>query len=258
MGASRTIKALLVDMDGVLWRGETPLEENIRGLKRLQERGLCLCFVTNNATRSRRAFAERIRRLGLEVSPDRVVTSASYIAARLRRAGIRRVLPVGEEGLLEELQVQGILPVEADPEAVVVGMDRGLSYDKLRKALRAILSGALFVGTNPDRTYPEPDGLSPGAGALLGFLEAASGIKPHLVGGKPGLDFIAHAVALTGEPPERVALVGDRLDTDILAARLAGLYAVLVLTGVTRPEEVPQKGFLRPDRVVQTLLDLEL
>lgn len=249
-------RAFLVDLDGVLVRGSEPLPGAPEALRALQGRGRVIVF-SNNSTRSRRAFAERLRAIGFPVRPEEIVNSAFVVAQYLReRSGPARVYPIGEAGLREELEAAGhvIVPPE-EAEYVVVGLDRGFRYEQLAEALRALLKGAAFIAANADPVFPTARGLIPGAGALVGAIEGM-GYPPQEVVGKPSP--IAFRVALKAagvEKPSQCLMIGDRLDTDIKGARRAGMDSALMLTGVTRPEDL-EESEIKPTFVAESLAAL--
>ncbi len=249
-GLASRYKLLLVDLDGVVWRGSRLLEENIEWLREARRKGLRLVFVTNNSTRSRRLYAERLTRImGFPVAVEDVVTSGYAVAALLReKYGRLRVLAVGEEGLVEELAGQGHLVYSAMDGArcpvdfVVVGLDRGLTYQKLRAAHDAVKRcGAKIAASNTDHVIPLERGDAPGAGAVLAALLASTGAEPVVVAGKPEPYMYEAAMRSVGVEPGEALAIGDRCDTDIEAARRAGIDSVLVLTGVAgeRGERCP-------------------
>jgi len=240
-------RAFLVDLDGVLIRGQEPLPGAAEALQRLKELGRVIVF-SNNSTRSRRAFAERLTQLGLALTPEEIVNSAYIAAQHLRElaeagagAGSAQVYVIGEEGLREELELAGhrLVPPE-EAEFLVVGLDRALTYEKLAGALRALLRGARFIATNVDPTLPAPGGLLPGAGAIVGAIQGM-GFPPEVVVGKPSIIAFKVALATAGVSPEECLVIGDRLETDILGANRAGLDSVLVLTGVTKREDLERQ-----------------
>ena len=249
-------RAFLIDLDGVLVRGGEPLPGAAEALQRLKEIGRVVVF-SNNSTRSRRKFAARLSALGFKIGPEEIVNSAYIVAQRiLRLAGPSEVYTIGEEGLREELELAShrLAPPE-EAEFLVVGMDRQLSYEKLSQALRALLRGARFFATNADPTFPTPEGLLPGAGAVVGAI-AGMGFPPEEVVGKPSK--VAFAVAmetLEVESPKECLLIGDRLETDILGAARLGMDSVLVLTGVTSREDL-EKGEIRPTWTAEGLAAL--
>lgn len=249
-------RAFLVDLDGVLVRGSQPLPGAVESFSRLKALGRAIVF-SNNSARSRRAFAARLRGIGFPIEPKEVVNSA-YVAARhlLELAGPTGVFMIGEEGLEEELQLAGhrlVGPEEA--RFLVVGMDRQLTYEKLAQALRALRQGARFIAANADPTYPTLEGEVPGAGAIVGAIRGM-GFPPEEVVGKPSSIAFRVALAAAGVGTPRDCLViGDRLETDILGAREAGLDSALVLSGVTSREEL-EKSPIRPTWVAASLAEL--
>ncbi len=254
MASWHHIRALIIDLDGVLWRGEEPLGPLAEWFRRLEALGLRWVFATNNATRTVEAYLAKFRRMGLPgVTPDQVVNSilAAVYALRQRWPEGAPVYIIGEEGLFEGLAQAGFHHTE-DLErihAVVVGLDRQLTYAKLALATLALRRGAWFVGTNPDRSFPTPQGLQPGAGAILAALEAASDVRPTIVG-KPEPFLFRLALERLGTPPEATLVVGDRLETDILGGQRVGCPTALVLSGVTSREQA-LTGPVQPDLVVR-------
>jgi len=245
----------LLDVDGVLLRDSVAIPGSREALEELRKRGRVV-LLTNNSTRSRRETAQRLSSLGLSVSPDEVMTS-SYVAARYlhERFGPCRVWVIGEAGLTEELACAGHHLVEPDEaDWIVAGMDQKLTYRKLALALQGLLKGARFLATNRDATFPTPDGLVPGAGAVVGAIEGM-GFPPEQVVGKPSAIAFHIALEAAGAPPEQALMVGDRLETDILGAQRVGLDTALVLSGVSRPEDVDRLG-IRPTWMAQDLLAL--
>jgi len=227
-------QALILDMDGVLWRGSQPLGDLPTIFEKIRLLGLRALLATNNATLSRDDYLEKLRKYGVELERWQIVNSADATAHFLKQKFPTGgpVFIVGENGLARTLAEAGFYPAEADVLAVVAGMDRQLSYAQLGSAARAIRTGALFIGTNPDRTYPTPDGLLPGAGAVLAFLQAASDADPVIIG-KPSPEMYWVALERLQTPPEATLIVGDRLDTDILGAQAIGAQTALVLSGVS-------------------------
>lgn len=248
------IEGMIIDLDGVLWRGEEPLGPLAQWFQRLEALGLHWVFATNNATRTVEAYLEKFRRLGLpRVRPEQVVNSilATVEALRERWPQGARVYIIGEAGLYQGLAQAGFPHTEdwTQAQAVVVGLDRQLTYDKLARATLALRRGAWFVGTNPDRSFPTPQGLQPGAGAILAALEAASDVRPTIMG-KPAPYLFRVALQRLGTRPETTLVVGDRLETDILGGQRAGCPTALVLSGVTSREQA-LSGSVQPDLVVR-------
>lgn len=237
--------AYLFDLDGVLYRAEDPIEHASETVHRLRGRGSRIVFVTNNSSRTPRQVTDKLARVGVAASVDEVVGSAQVTAALLRSRGVSSVFVIGEDGVLEALAEAGIDILGADAkraEAVVVGWDRGISYDKLRTAALLVERGASLIATNGDVSYPAPDGLWPGAGALLAAVVATTGVEPTIIG-KPYPPLFEAACRRAGGG--RPLVIGDRLDTDIAGAVALGLDSLLVLTGISSREAVASSS-VRP------------
>jgi 4-nitrophenyl phosphatase len=249
--------AVLLDMDGVLYRGKMPLPGVGELLDLCHERGIAYACVTNNATLTPAQFEAKLAGMGIHMPAERVVTSPIATRRHLEGEAPRGtpVFCVGMAGLREALFSDGYF-VEDDerPAYVVVGMDFEVTYRQLRRACLHIRAGARFVGTNPDTTFPAEDGIVPGCGALLALLEAGSETKPFVIG-KPGPTMFHAAVALLGADPARTLTVGDRLDTDIAGAVAAELASALVLTGVTSRAQL-ERSEVQPDAVFEDLPEL--
>lgn len=243
------LSALIVDMDGVLWRGETPLPGFADFFAFLRRRGIPFVLATNNARKTPARYVARFARFGVPISEREVMTSSLATAEylRTRYPPGTPVYVIGQEGIRQALTDAGFTLRDDGAEAVVVGLDFTLTYDKLRRATVLINRGAAFIGTNPDRTFPFEGGLAPGNGAILAALTAATGREPVIVG-KPGRVMFDVALRRLDADPARTAMLGDRLETDIAGGRQAGLKTILLLSGVTRPEDVPASQW-QPDWV---------
>src|SRR5439155_1119851 len=238
---------LIVDLDGVVYRGPEPIPGVPELLRRRAAAGDVIVYATNNSSRHRSDYEAILTSIGAPVSMERIVTSARATALYLRERNpaVSVALVLGGPGLRRELRDVGIrvvAPTSAGlarrPEAVAVGIDRGLSYGRLAYAADAIREGALFVATNRDPVYPGADGrLLPGAGAVVAALEVATGRRPIVIR-KPEPGLFEAAAHLAGVPPSEAVVVGDGLVTDIAAARRIGARSVLMLTGVTTIEDV--------------------
>jgi 4-nitrophenyl phosphatase len=258
------IDNLILDMDGVLWRGETPMPGLGAFFETLQDLDVNYVLATNNATKVATQYSEKLARFGVEVPPRKILTSAEATAAHLREeypAGVSAYV-VGEEGLQQAMREQGFDLLEAEgfvgaesrTELVVVGFTRHVCYSQLASAAHLIVNGARFVGTNPDPSFPSEVGPLPGAGALLSFIQTGTGVEP-LVIGKPGRAIFEEAMRRLGGSPQNTAMVGDRLETDIKGAQATGLYTILLLSGVTGVEKV--EGHERqPDLICQDIKEL--
>lgn len=257
------IEAFLLDMDGVIYIGDTPIEGSKEAVQFLKEQGKEIVLLTNNSTKSRHSYKKKFSQIGLEIEESKIITSSYATALYLsENYGSGSVYVIGEEGLKEELKMAGfdVLSRERSSEAefVVVGMDRGLSYDKIWGGLTAMLSGAEFIATNSDPTYPMEDGLAPGAGASIGALSGSVEEEPSVVIGKPSTYMIETSLELLGVSPEKTAIVGDRIEMDIRAGNRAGVTSVFVLSGVGTEEDVEKAKSSEdsPDYVLSKLSEI--
>lgn len=254
------IKHVVTDMDGVLYRGDTPLPGVLETLNTLRAKGIQVAYLTNNASQHREELVAKMVRLGMPCTMDQMWGSA-YITARYlaQEAPGARVFIVGTSGLSRELQEAGltIVPTSEGATHVVAGLDWGLTYEKLRQAHYAICDGARFIATNLDPTYPDTLlTTTPGGGAIVSVLRTSTGVEPTVMG-KPQTLGIAQIAASWGVGPHEMVAVGDRLDTDVAAAKAFGCLAVLVLTGIASRTEAEQAdGVQRPDVILHDLTEL--
>lgn len=254
-------KDFLLDMDGVLYLNQQPIPDAIQFVNEIRGKGRGVLLLTNNSKFTLAQYRKKLAAMGLEVPRDRIMTSsvatASYLAENHRVEGAA-VFMIGGSGLREELEKIGLRLLEGEAgreaEYVVVGWDTELTYDKLKIACLALHAGAVFIGTNPDATFPSTDGLWPGAGAILAAVETSAG-REAIVIGKPSVFMMQSALAAVGGKADSTLMIGDRLETDILGGWRAGMDTCLVLTGVSKREDInghqPQ-----PDYVVENLLEL--
>ncbi len=250
-----TYDAFLFDLDGVLYRGDEPIAQAAETVTALRERGKRLAFVTNNAARTPEAVRDHLATAGVQATVEEIETSALTTASALATRGISSALIVGEDGLRTALTDAGIVPTAVDdhPEAVVVGWDRGITYESLTAASVAIQRGASFFASNDDPSYPAPDGLTwPGAGAIVAAIAVASGSQPEVFG-KPNPPILHAALARAGGG--RPLVIGDRVSTDIEGARRVGWDAALVLTGISTREDLRASG-VRATYVLEDLSGL--
>jgi 4-nitrophenyl phosphatase len=234
-----SIRALLIDMDGVLYRGDAPVAGLDAFFQFLCDRQIRFQLVTNNSTLTPGLYVDKMARMGVQVQESDVLTSslatADYLAARFPRGA--QLYAIGEEGLLDALQQAGFRLGTRDPQAVVVGFDRDLTYAKLRTACLLIRAGRPYIATNPDVTLPVPEGQVPGTGAILAALSASAEQEPTMIG-KPEPVLMEQAMRRLGSTPGTTAALGDRPETDILSARRAGLLSILALSGATDRERL--------------------
>lgn len=248
------VRAYVIDMDGVLYRGDAVLPHVHDFLAALDRRAIPYVMATNNSTRTPAEYVEKLATMNLSVPAERIVTSGLATRAWLDRqypAGTT-IFAIGAPALFSVLFDDGrFRRADKEAEVVVTGADFELTFEKLRIACLAIRRGAAWVATNPDTTFPTEEGLIPGAGALLAALEAATSVKPTVIG-KPEPGILVQSAELLGTAPQVTAMLGDRLDTDVLAGQRAGFTTVLVLTGVTSPADV-ELSPIKPDVVFPNL-----
>jgi len=247
--------AFLFDLDGVLYRDDQPVPMAAEAVARLRGAGKRLAFVTNNSSRTPESVAARLTSVGIPAGAQEVETSAMATAELLGGRGVRTAFVVGEEGVRRALADGGIALVKASdsvPDVVVVGLDRAADYAKLAAASLFVERGAALVATNADASYPAPEGLLPGAGAILAAVTTATGAVAEVVG-KPHAPLLRAALDRAGGG--RPLVIGDRLDTDVEGAIALGWHSLLVLTGVTTRADL-ETSLARPTYVGEDLLAL--
>ncbi len=250
----RRIRNLLIDMDGVLYRGQTGLPGAAELLDFLSEHGVRYLLVTNNSTLTPDEFVKRLTGMGMRVRAEEIMTSGVATAAYLETLAPRgtKVNVVGEPALLEEISKRGYIISGRDSKYVVCGWDKGISFEKLRVACLAIRDGATFIGTNSDKTYPLEKDVIPGAGSILAALIAATDVQPVVVG-KPEPIMVEQSLRLLGAAADETAILGDRLETDILGGARAGIATIMVLTGISTAEEAASYEEAPPDLIYDDL-----
>jgi 4-nitrophenyl phosphatase len=251
-----SIRAVVLDMDGVLWRGSEVLPGVAEFFAFLQRRAIAFALATNNSTKTVETYVERLTAVGVPARPEQVITSAVATAAYVQRRFPvdTPVYVIGREGIRQALSSLGYREDPDRARLVIVGIDFEVTYQQLKIAALLIREGAEFIGTNGDRTFPTPEGLVPGNGSLLALLQAATDREPVVIG-KPEAAMFEVALDRVGATASETLMIGDRLDTDILGAQRAGLRTALVLTGITSPEESSAPG-IQADGVFETLADL--
>jgi 4-nitrophenyl phosphatase len=227
--SKQSIQALILDMDGVLWRGPEPIGDLHSIFKKINESGLKIIFATNNATRTIQQYIDILASFGVHAEPWQVINSAiavTHILCQQYPSG-GPVYIIGEQGVIEACHEHGFYQSDTDALAVIAGMDRQVTYEKLKTATLLIRSGIQFIGTNPDVTFPTPDGLVPGAGSILSAISAATGVNPKIAG-KPEPIMYRIALERLKIRLENLLVVGDRPETDIAGAQKLGCRTALV------------------------------
>lgn len=238
------IKALILDMDGVVWKADAPIGDLAKTFARIRERGLKFVFATNNGTKTPEEYQQKLKELGVEIESSQVVTSALGIAFML--AATRKyprgtkIFVIGGNGIHVALEEKGfeILSVENahEAQAFVMGIDRDINFEKVAEATLLVRAGIPFYTTNTDRTFPTPRGEIPGSGAWLSVITSATGVEP-IVAGKPFPYLMELALERLGTTKEETLVVGDRLETDIAAGQSVGCMTALVLSGISTKQQ---------------------
>jgi NagD protein len=251
----RNIECWLTDMDGVLVHEEQALPGAAELIDRWVDTSKRFLVLTNNSLFTPRDLSARLLRSGLRVPEENIWTSAMATGAFLAdQPGDKTAYVIGEAGLTTALHDAGFILTETDPDFVVLGETRTFSFEAITKAIRFIANGARFIATNPDTTGPSKDGLLPAAGAVAAMITAATNRKPYIVG-KPNPMMFRSAMRRIEAHSESTAMIGDRMDTDIIAGMEAGLHTVLVLTGVTTRADILRYPF-RPNQVLNGVDEL--
>ena len=252
------IRHLLIDLDGVLYRGRTALPGAEQFIRFLQQQNTAYRLVSNNATMTPQQYVEKLAGMGIDVPADNIVTSAlatRFYLEEQEQSG-KKAFVIGEKGLLDAVSQAGLEIVSDRPaDWVIIGLDRHATYHDFEIATLALESGARLLASNADASFPTEQGLVPGAGALLAVLTTATGMKPIVVG-KPEPLMLELAMRQMRGSRADTAMLGDRLDTDIEAANRLGIPSILILTGVSKRSELHDSPW-RPDLVVNDLSDLE-
>jgi 4-nitrophenyl phosphatase len=249
-------KGAILDMDGVLWRSNQPLCDLPQLFNHFMNNNIKVSMASNNATATIDQFLDKFRSMGVELEFWQIVSSAMATSFLLKKnfSDGGPIFILGSPALIEFLNDNGFYHSEEKPLAVVVGMDRDLTYQKIDKASKWIRTGLPFYGTNPDLTYPTPNGLEPGAGACIAAVEAASD-KKAIMAGKPNPYLFEVAMQRLGTQPEETLVIGDRLETDILGGWRAGCKTLLVLSGVAQAKDL-LSWTPKPDLVLNNIMDL--
>ncbi len=254
------IKALILDMDGVVWKGDTPIGDLPSIFNRIQARGLKFVFATNNSTKTSEEYVARLKGFGVEAEPWQVVTSsqsAAHAIAQKFPPGTK-VFMIGEDGLRLPLEQKGfeIVPVEnaTQSQVVVMGFDRGITFQKASEAALLIRQGIPFYATNMDKTFPTSRGQIPGAGAWASVITTATNVEP-IVAGKPFPFLMELSLERLGTQKEETLIVGDRLETDIVAGQAMGCPTALMLSGVSTREQA-EIWKPKPDLIAKDLAEL--
>ncbi len=250
-------KGFIIDMDGVVYREKEVIEGSREAIKRLKELGKKIVFISNNSTRSREEYMEKLRDLNLPIEIDEIMPATYALATYLsRKYPDKKVFVLGTLGLIKELLWAGIKITEDEEKAdlLVTGSDLNISYEKFKKATRILLAGKPWIATNKDKLHPTQSGLVPGAGLIVGALSFITGREPEIIG-KPSKNIVEEAIKKIGVKKEECIIIGDLIESDILAGKNAGIATALVLSGATNREDL-KKSSIKPDYVLERLFSI--
>jgi 4-nitrophenyl phosphatase len=252
-GKLSAVRGFMLDMDGTFYLGDRLLEGALRFIDVLHEQNKRFLFLTNNSSKHRSQYAAKINHLGLPVSEEAVLTSGEATALYLRKdhPGADLFL-VGTPSLEEEFRQYGFHLVQSCPQFLVLGFDTTLTYQKLWALCDFVRAGIPYIATHPDFNCPTENGFMPDVGAMIAFVKASTGRQPDLVVGKPNRLIVEAAAIKMGLPIDQLAMIGDRLYTDIALGQTSGITTVLVLSGETRPADVKGSPF-QPDYTFENL-----
>ena len=250
-------KSYLIDMDGVLLSGSTIIPGADEFIERLKAQGTAYLILTNNPLYTPGDLAHRLQRIGLDVPAARIFTSAIATAHFLQaQKPDGTAFVIGESGLTEAIHSVGYIITDHEPDYVVLGETHTYNVERITHAIRLVAAGARFIATNPDPSGPSESGLVPACGAMAALIETASGVSPFFVG-KPNPLMMRTALNYLDVHSEDTVMVGDRMETDMIAGVESGMETILVLTGVTRREDVPRYPY-QPTRIVESVAKIEI
>lgn len=255
--AMKTYKSYLIDMDGVLISGDVAIPGAPEFIDRLKEKEAKFLVLTNNPIYTPKDLAHNLQKMGLDIAADQIFTAAMATANFLQKQrpnGTAYV--IGESGLTTAIHRAGYIITEHDPDYVVLGESYGFSLESLTKGIRLIMNGARFVATNPDPSGPTAAGIIPACGAVAALMEKVTGVSPFFVG-KPNPFMVRSALNYLGVHSEDTVIIGDRMDTDIVCGVQNGMDTILVLSGVTRAEEIDKYPYI-PTFVCQSVAEIEV
>ena len=256
MRSFNDVKLFLLDMDGTFYLGDRLIDGSLSFIDRVQKTGRDFLFLTNNSSHNAAFYVERLHRMGLDVPRGKILTSGEATCEVIseKYPGARAYV-LGNEYLIEEFHEAGIPVDDANPEIAVIGFDTTLTYEKMRKICDLVRAGLPYIATHPDFNCPTENGFMPDIGAIIAFIEASTGRRPDLIVGKPNTGIVEAAVRRTHIAPAQMAMVGDRLYTDIETGIRSGMLSVLVMSGETTQEMLASSA-TRPDYTFDRLCDI--
>lgn len=256
MNSLDQIKMFLLDMDGTFYLGGNIIEGSLEFIRKVTETGRDFLFLTNNSSHNAQFYVEKLKKMGLTVDRSKVMTSGEATCEKFNELYPgKKAYVLGNEFLLEEFQNAGIELTEKDPDIVVIGFDTTLDYHKMQVVCDFVRSGLPYIATHPDYNCPTETGFMPDIGAIMAFIEASTGRMPDMIVGKPNTGIVEAVRRRTGLPVEQMAMVGDRLYTDIETGVRSGMLPILVMSGETTPEML-ENSKTKPGLVFDRLSDM--
>ncbi|MDP6212172.1 MAG: HAD-IIA family hydrolase [Candidatus Thalassarchaeaceae archaeon] len=249
------IEAVFLDLDGTIYLGDSLIEGSSQFLLRLEEKGVMRFFLSNNSSKSVDQYLQKLRGMGIVSEEEEILLSSHDLISWLTNKGVTDTYLVGTQGLRDMLENGGITTTSDTPEYVVLGYDTEINYEKLATASVHLHNGIPMVASHPDMVCPSPDGGLPDTGAYMALFEAATGVRPEHVCGKPNRGMILHKIEQLGLDPGNCAMVGDRLYTDMEMAERAGVHGILVLSGEATMDDLEGSN-LNPSLVVDSVSSL--
>lgn len=250
------VRCFLLDMDGTFYLGGELIEGSLDFIDRVLATGRNYMFLTNNSSHNANFYVEKLRRMGLETDRSHILTSGEATCEKLRALYPgKRAFVLGNEYLLEEFKEAGVPVDDANPDIVVVGFDTTLDYDKMRRVCDFVRAGLPYIATHPDFNCPTETGFMPDIGAILAFIEASAGRRPDLIVGKPNTGIVEAVLRRTGLRVDQLAMVGDRLYTDIETGLRSGMLSILVMSGETTERMLAESDTV-PDLKFDRLSDM--
>ena len=252
-GKLSAVKCFMLDMDGTFYLGKRLLEGSLDFLKALERTGRSAMFVTNNSSKSADVYVQKLRRMGVEEPFLNVLTSGQAAGQYcLRELAGKRAFLLGNEMLKAELERMGVAVDNENPDYVLIGYDTTLDYEKMTRVCDLVRAGMPYIATHPDFNCPTETGFAPDIGAIMAFIEASAGRRPDVILGKPYAGIVEEALRVTGLQKHELAMVGDRLYTDIATGRNFGILSILVLSGEAKVEDIAASG-VEPDLIFERL-----
>lgn len=252
----KCVRTFLLDMDGTFYLGDHIIQGSMEFLQAVQRTGRNFVFLTNNSSRSVQHYIEKLSGMGLDITTQHILTSGQAAAQYMNRVyPNKRVYLLGNPSLAQEMRLHGIALDEERPEAVLVGFDTTLDYAKMCRVCDLVREGLPYIATHPDFNCPTQTGCIPDIGAIMAFIEASTGRKADVIIGKPHGEIVRAAREMTGLAPQQMAMVGDRVYTDVRMGVDHGLCSVMVLSGEGTTQDIDRFG-VEPDLIFEKLADM--